>query len=62
VPANRGGALSAVAAFRFAGAAVAPVLWLPFYEAGATHAFLAAGASLLLAVPAMALLPRERVV
>lgn len=61
VPANRGGALSAVAAFRFAGAAVAPVIWLPFYDADASRAFLAAGASLLLAVPAMALLPRDQV-
>jgi MFS family permease len=54
VPGNRGGALSAVSAFRFSGAAIAPPLWLPLYQAGAALGFAAAGASLLLAVPAMA--------
>lgn len=53
IPANRGGALSAVSAFRFTGAAVAPLAWLPLYHAGPSHAFGAAGASLLLAVPAL---------
>jgi MFS family permease len=53
IPGNRGGALSAVAAFRFAGAAVAPLAWLPLYHAAPSRAFGAAGASLLLAVPAL---------
>jgi MFS family permease len=53
VPGNRGGALSAVSAFRFAGAAVAPLAWLPLYHAAPSRAFGAAGASLLLAVPAL---------
>ncbi|MDN3351386.1 MFS transporter [Actinomadura sp. DC4] len=53
IPANRGGALSAVSAFRFAGAAVAPLAWLPLYHAAPARAFGAAGASLLLAVPAL---------
>ena len=53
IPGNRGGALSAVSAFRFAGAALAPVAWLPLYHAAPSHAFGAAGASLLLAVPAI---------
>jgi hypothetical protein len=47
IPGNRGGALSAVSAFRFAGAALAPLAWLPLYHVGA------AGASLLVAVPAL---------
>jgi MFS family permease len=53
IPGNRGGALSAVSAFRFAGAAVAPLAWLPLYHAAPSRAFGAAGASLLLAVPAL---------
>lgn len=52
---NRGGALSAVAAFRFSGAALAPLVWLPLYNGHPAAAFAAAGASLLLAVPAIAL-------
>lgn len=48
LPANRGGAVSVVSAFRFAGSALAPTLWLPIYEAstGTGHgivAFAAAG-------------------
>ncbi|MBO2463058.1 MFS transporter [Actinomadura violacea] len=55
VPSNRGGALSAVSAFRFGGGAVAPLVWLPVYHAGAAGAFAAAACSLLLVVPALAL-------
>lgn len=44
VAGNRAGALSVVSAFRFAGNAIAPVLWLPLYEARASTAFLVAGA------------------
>jgi MFS family permease len=59
VPGNRGGALSVVAAFRFAGAAVAPAAWIPLYQANPRLAFAAAGASLLVAVPALAALRRR---
>jgi MFS family permease len=55
VPGNRGGALSAVSTFRFTGAAIAPMVWLPVYHADASLVFVLAGASLLLAVPAFAL-------
>jgi MFS family permease len=45
VPANRAGATSVVSAFKFAGNAAAPVLWLPLYATDPSLAFLAAGAS-----------------
>lgn len=60
VPENRGGALSTVAAFRFSGAAIAPVLWLPIYSLAPELAFAAAGATLLLAIPVLAMLPGGR--
>jgi hypothetical protein len=44
-PANRGGAVSVVGAFKFAGNAVAPVLWLPLYGVHAWLAFTCAGAT-----------------
>lgn len=53
IPGNRGGALSAVSAFRFAGGALAPLVWLPIYHAAPAHAFEAAGLILLLVVPAL---------
>ncbi|TDD91382.1 MFS transporter [Actinomadura darangshiensis] len=56
VPRNRGGALSAVSAFRFGGGAVAPLVWLPIYHARPAAAFVAAACSLLVVVPALALL------
>lgn len=56
VPGNRGGALSTVAAFRFSGAAIAPLVWLPVYRSAPDAAFGAAGASLLFAAPALMLL------
>ena len=59
VPTNKGGALSVVSAFRFAGAAIAPLLWLPIYYRGAPIAFVAAGCSVLIAIPALNALPRE---
>ena len=34
VPTNKGGALQVVSAFRFAGAAIAPLVWLPIYYGG----------------------------
>lgn len=53
IPGNRGGALSAVSAFRFAGGALAPLAWLPLYHSAPSHAFDTAGASLLLVVPVL---------
>ena len=46
-PANRGGAVSVVGAFKFTGNAVAPVLWLPLYMAREETAFLAAAVACL---------------
>ncbi|HWG83222.1 MAG TPA: MFS transporter [Gaiellales bacterium] len=51
VPANRGGAVSLFAAFKFSGTAVAPLAWLPVYDASPGMAFLAAGIVLLAIVP-----------
>lgn len=42
-PANRGGAVSLIGAFKFAGNALAPVLWLPLYDASEDAAFAVAG-------------------
>jgi MFS family permease len=53
-PANRGGAVSVVGAFKFAGNAVAPVLWLPLYDVHAWLAFGCAGAG----APGVALVAR----
>jgi predicted MFS family arabinose efflux permease len=44
-PENRGGAISVVGAFKFAGSAVAPLVWLPLYMAGVELAFAVAGAA-----------------
>jgi MFS family permease len=43
VPANRAGATSVVSAFKFAGNAAAPAMWLPLYASDVRLAFLAAG-------------------
>jgi MFS family permease len=43
VPANRAGATSVISAFKFAGNAAAPVMWLPLYANDVRLAFLAAG-------------------
>jgi MFS family permease len=45
VPANRAGATSVVSAFKFAGNAAAPAMWLPLYSSDPRLAFLAAGAA-----------------
>ena len=45
VPANRAGATSVVSAFKFAGNAAAPAMWLPLYARDVRLAFLAAGAA-----------------
>jgi MFS family permease len=50
-PENRGGAISVVGAFKFAGNAVAPLVWLPLYLTGVELAFgVAAAACALIAV------------
>jgi MFS family permease len=51
VPANRGGAISLFAAFKFSGTAVAPLAWLPVYHASPGLAFLCAGLAVLAIVP-----------
>jgi MFS family permease len=43
VPSNRAGATSVVSAFKFAGNAAAPAMWLPLYSQDPTSAFVAAG-------------------
>jgi hypothetical protein len=42
-PQNRGGAISVVGAFKFAGNAIAPLVWLPVYLSRPSLAFAAAG-------------------
>lgn len=59
VPGNRGGALSVVSAFRFTGAALAPLALLPFYQVNAATAFAIAGSTLLLAAASLLALPRD---
>jgi MFS family permease len=60
VPANRGGALSAVSAFRFSGAALAPPCLLPIYAGHPRAAFVVAGSALLLVAVVLIMLPRSR--
>ena len=43
VPGNRAGGTSVVSAFKFAGNALAPVMWLPLYHADPRLGFLGAG-------------------
>jgi predicted MFS family arabinose efflux permease len=43
-PANRGGAVSLIGAFKFAGNALAPLIWLVVYDARVELVFLLAGA------------------
>jgi predicted MFS family arabinose efflux permease len=45
VPANRAGATSVVSAFKFAGNAAAPAMWLPLYSHDPTLAFMGAAAT-----------------
>jgi MFS family permease len=51
VPGNRAGATSVYSAFRFAGLALAPVVWLPLFHADPRLPFLVAGALSLLVCP-----------
>jgi MFS family permease len=52
-PANLGGAVSVMGAFKFAGYALAPLAWLPLYAARAWLAFACAGAASLLVAGAV---------
>jgi MFS family permease len=55
VPENRAGGTSVVSAFKFAGTAAAPVMWLPLYHADARLGFL--GAAVLAALAGALALP-----
>ena len=55
VPGNRAGGTSVISAFRFAGNAAAPLLWLPLYHADPRLGFL--GAGLFAALTAAFILP-----
>ena len=55
VPGNRAGGTSVISAFRFAGNAAAPLLWLPLYHADPRLGFV--GAGLLAAATAAFILP-----
>jgi MFS family permease len=55
VPGNRAGGTSVVSAFKFAGNAIAPVLWLPLYHADPRLGFL--GAALMAALTGAFVLP-----
>jgi MFS family permease len=58
-PENRGGAISVVGAFKFAGNAVAPLIWLPLYLSEPALAFAAAGvAAAAIAVVVQGVRPR----
>jgi MFS family permease len=48
VPQNRAGGTSVASAFKFAGSAAAPIMWLPLYHADARLGFLGAGVMALL--------------
>jgi MFS family permease len=50
VPGNRAGGTSVIGAFKFAGSAVAPLLWLPLYHADPRLGFAGAGAMAALTV------------
>jgi MFS family permease len=58
VPGNRAGGTSVVSAFKFAGNAVAPVMWLPLYHADARLGF--AGAAVMAALTGAFVLPLRR--
>jgi MFS family permease len=58
VPGNRAGGTSVVGAFKFAGQALAPVLWLPLYHADVRLGF--AGAAVMAALSGAFILPLRR--
>jgi MFS family permease len=60
VPENRAGGTSVVSAFKFAGTALAPIMWLPLYHADPRLGFLGAGVMALLAGALVVPLPSVR--
>src|SRR4051812_41434814 len=58
-PGNRAGAVSFIGAWKFAGNALAPLVWLPLYEVRTSLAFVAAGAGRGLLLRAIRLGARE---
>jgi MFS family permease len=58
VPGNRAGGTSVVGAFKFAGSAVAPLLWLPLYHADPRLGF--AGAGLMAGLTGVLVVPLSR--
>jgi hypothetical protein len=58
VPGNRAGGTSVIGAFKFAGSAVAPLLWLPLYHADPRLGF--AGAGLMAGLTGAFVLPLRR--
>jgi MFS family permease len=52
-PQNRAGAVSVIGAFKFAGAAAAPIVWVPIYDAKGWVAFAAAGLAAAAIAPAV---------
>jgi MFS family permease len=58
VPGNRAGGTSVIGAFKFAGSAVAPLLWLPLYHADPRLGF--AGAGVMAALTGVFVLPLRR--
>lgn len=58
VPGNRAGGTSVIGAFKFAGSAVAPLLWLPLYHADPRLGFV--GAGLMAALTGALVLPLRR--
>jgi MFS family permease len=58
IPENRGGAVSVVLAFRFAGLALSPLVWIPVFETNPINAFQGAALVSLPAVAALAVLGR----
>lgn len=60
VPANRGGALSAMLSFRFFGHAIGPLVWVPVLERNQQTAFVGSAALGLIALTAFAIATAER--
>ena len=52
-PENRAGAVSVIGAFKFAGAALAPLIWVPIYDARGWVAFAGAGVASAAIAPAV---------
>ena len=58
VPGNRAGGTSVVSAFKFAGNAAAPVMWLPLYHVDPTAGFI--GAAVMAALTGAFVAPLSR--